>query len=137
MKKKERRRKYSEVDLYINTAYKDDEFDYDTFIQNSIGDNYEDLVRDTDVDKRTISDTNDNTSTDGTAANFPNIGSNLYVNTNKDDIKNPFINTKELTTDENPYVNPYVNTNVNPYVNTKYDATNTNSDVPSMTTFKD
>ena len=129
MKKKERRRKYSEVNLYINTAYNDDEFDYDTFIQNSIGDNYEDLVRDTDVDKNTNSDTNDNTSTDGTAANFPNIGSNLYANTNKGDINNPFINTKELTTDENPYVNPYVNT--------KYDATNTNSDVPSTTTFKD
>lgn len=125
MKKKERRRKYSEVDLYINTGYTENEFDYETFLRDSIGDNYNDQVPDTDVDKNPYSKKYDNTSTDGTDVNFPNIGSNPYDNTNKTNINNPFINTKELTTDKNPYVH------------TKSDTTNTNADVPSMTTFKD
>lgn len=128
MKKKERRRKYSKADLYTYTGYKEDEFDCNTFIQNSIGANNEDLDGDTDIDKNTNSNEYDNTSTDGTAVNFPNIGSNLYASTNKDNSNNPFINTKELATDQNPYVNPNVNT--------KYDTTNTNDDVLSMTTFK-
>lgn len=61
---------------------------------------------------------------------FPNTDSNPYANTNKDNIKNIYMNIKELTTDENPYDNTNVNTE-------QKTSLYTNVDVPYRSTFKD
>ncbi|CAC5366739.1 unnamed protein product [Mytilus coruscus] len=120
-KRAERKKKFSHVDLYINTAYVEDEFNYEKFVNDAIGDhdNYDDL--------------NLRTSPSGSAAteieqlDFNPRRSNVYDNLKKDKETNPYANTGTVQQDTNPYANSDV-TNDRNIQRSKY---------PMMSSFKD
>lgn len=120
-KRAERKKKFAHVDLYINTSYVEDEFNYEKFVNDAIGDhdNYDDL--------------NLRTSPPGSAAteieqlDFNPRGSNVYDNLKKDKESNPYANTDRVQQDTNPYANSDV----------ARDRNNPSSKYPMMSSFKD